>query len=115
MTFSRNCSERFEAVTEPYVSNCVHAGSRYIPSARSGRTAVWVGYGSTTTSRSSVSIAFFISGPRVWLLGAWPHMNIALIGAFCATFSADSSTPSIQRDTVMPFEYITGTGVSPPP
>ena len=28
MTFSRHCSERFDAVTEPLVSNCVHAGSR---------------------------------------------------------------------------------------
>ena len=28
MTFSRHCSERLDAVTEPLVSNCVHAGSR---------------------------------------------------------------------------------------
>ncbi len=28
ITFSRHCSERFDAVTEPEVSNCVHAGSR---------------------------------------------------------------------------------------
>ena len=28
ITFSRHCSERFDAVTEPLVSNCVAAGSR---------------------------------------------------------------------------------------
>ena len=28
MTLSRHCSERFDAVTEPEVSNCVAAGSR---------------------------------------------------------------------------------------
>src|SRR4029450_1894612 len=29
ITRSRHCSERFDAVTDPDVSNCVHAGSRY--------------------------------------------------------------------------------------
>jgi hypothetical protein len=28
ITFSRHCTERFDAVTEPDVSNCVAAGSR---------------------------------------------------------------------------------------
>ena len=28
MTFSRHCSERFDAVAEPWVSNWVQAGSR---------------------------------------------------------------------------------------
>ena len=54
-------------------------------------------------------MAFFISKPRVWLFGAWPHMNMTLIGAFCAMFSAGSITPSIQRDTVMPRSSIAGT------
>ncbi|MCY1381398.1 hypothetical protein D9M69_693010 [compost metagenome] len=82
MTFSRHCSERFDAVTEPLVSNCVHAGSRYTARfalASSGRpgiaamAAVAEGYGSTTTSRSSLSMARFISRPRVCELGAWPQ------------------------------------------
>ena len=34
MTFSRHCSERFDAVAEPWVSNWVQAGSRYTPSLR---------------------------------------------------------------------------------
>ena len=34
ITFSRHWSERFDAVTEPEVSNCVAAGSRYTPSLR---------------------------------------------------------------------------------
>ena len=38
-TFSRHWIERFEAVQEPDVSNCVAAGSRYTPSLRSGITA----------------------------------------------------------------------------
>src|SRR4030095_2405984 len=29
ITRSRHCSARFDAVTDPEVSNCVHAGSRY--------------------------------------------------------------------------------------
>ena len=28
ITFSRHCSDRFDAVTDPEVSNCVAAGSR---------------------------------------------------------------------------------------
>ena len=35
--------------------------------------AVADGYGSTTTSRSSLSMARFISRPRVCELGAWPQ------------------------------------------
>ena len=35
--------------------------------------AVADGYGSTTTSRSSLSMARFISSPRVCELGAWPQ------------------------------------------
>jgi len=67
-------------VHEPLVSNWVAAGSRY--TARLGFTsfegmaamaAVAEGYGSTTTSRSSLSMAFFISRPRVCELGAWPQ------------------------------------------
>ena len=57
-TFSRYCIERLEAVTEPYVSNWVEAGSRYRPSFFSLITADIVGYGSITTSMSSFSIAF---------------------------------------------------------
>ena len=43
---------------------------RNVPSVRSFITALNVGYGSMTTSRSSFSIAFFISGRRVCELGA---------------------------------------------
>ena len=79
MHFSRHWSERLDAVAEPLVSNCVHAGSRY--TARLGlRSPAWPGmaamaavadgYGSTTTSRSSLSMARFISSPRVCELGA---------------------------------------------
>ncbi|OQB99501.1 MAG: hypothetical protein BWX79_03120 [Alphaproteobacteria bacterium ADurb.Bin100] len=82
MTFSRHCSDRFDAVAEPVVSNWVAAGSRY--TARLGFrssglpgmaaiAAVADGYGSTTTSRSSLSMARFISRPRVCELGAWPQ------------------------------------------
>jgi hypothetical protein len=34
MTFSRHCTERLDAVTEPSHSSCVAAGSRYAPSLR---------------------------------------------------------------------------------
>ena len=74
--------ERFDAVTEPLVSNCVQAGSRY--TARLGLTssglpgiaaiaAVAEGNGSTTTSRSSLSMPRFRSRPRDCELGAWPQ------------------------------------------
>ena len=61
-----------------------------------------VGYGSITTSRSSSFIAAFMSGRRVWLLGAWPQYSTArrLLGWSIYWFF--SSTPSNQRDTVMP-------------
>ena len=82
ITFSRHWIERFDAVTEPLVSNWVAAGSRYTArfllrsSGRPGiaaMAAVADGYGSTTTSRSSMSMARFISRPRVWEFGAWPQ------------------------------------------
>src|SRR5215472_10119844 len=48
ITRSRHCSERFDAVTEPEVSNWVQAGSRYTPSLRTiaAIAAVAEGYGS---------------------------------------------------------------------
>jgi len=84
ITRSRHCSERFDAVHEPCVSNCVAAGSRY--TSRSG-LGVYLASGSShrrhgggggrkgsmTTRRSSLSIAGFISRPRVWEFGAWPQ------------------------------------------
>ena len=55
-----------------------------------------------TTSRSSLSIAFFISRPRVCELGAWPQKNRPRRLLSWSISSFFSSTPSIQRDTVMP-------------
>ena len=84
MTFSRHWMERFEAVHEPLVSNCVAAGNKYTArflfwsSAAPGIAAiaaVALGKGSITTSRSSLSIARFISSPRDCELGAWPQKN----------------------------------------
>ncbi|MNV66234.1 hypothetical protein D3C71_1589790 [compost metagenome] len=107
--------ERLEAVHEPLVSNCVAAGSRY--TARLGfrssalpgmaaMAAVAEGYGSTTTSRSSLSMARFISRPRVCELGAWPQKNTPRRLESWSISSFFSSTPSIQRDTVMPLLVI---------
>src|SRR5204863_2559791 len=101
---------RFDAVTEPEVSNCVHAGSRYTPSLRTiaAIAAVADGYGSITTSVSSFFIASTISRPRVWLFGAWPQYTIARRLLSWSISSFFSMTPSIQRDTVMPgFSIIT--------
>ena len=64
--------------------------------------AVAEGYGSTTTSRSSLSIAVFISAPRVCELGAWPQKIRPRRLLSWSISSFFSSTPSIQRDTVMP-------------
>src|SRR5207253_10067511 len=103
ITRSRHCSERFDAVTEPEVSNCVHAGSRYTPSLRTiaAIAAVADGYGSMTTSVSSFFIASTISLPRVWLFGAWPQYTTArrLLSWSITTFF--SSTPLFHRDTRM--------------
>ncbi len=55
-----------------------------------------------TTSRSSFFIASIISLPRVWLLGAWPQNTTARRLGSWSISSFFSSTPSIQRDTVMP-------------
>ncbi|MDT4837344.1 hypothetical protein FQZ97_710740 [compost metagenome] len=96
---------------EPLVSNCVAAGSRY--TARFGLRssglpgmaaidAVAEGYGSTTTSRSSLSIARFISRPRVCELGAWPQKKMPRRLGPWSISSLFSITPSIQRETVMP-------------
>ncbi len=65
-------------------------------------TAAKVGTGSTTTMRSSFSIAFFISGRRVCELTAWPQYTMARMLLGWSMFSFFSSTPSIQRDTGMP-------------
>ena len=54
------------------------------------------------TMRSTFSIAFFISRPRVCELGAWPQNRIARRLLSWSMSSFFSSTPSIQRDTVMP-------------
>jgi hypothetical protein len=64
--------------------------------------AVALGNGSTTTSRSSLSIARFISRPRVCELGAWPQKNRPRRLLSWSISSFFSSTPSNQRDTVMP-------------
>ena len=79
-----------------------------MPSSRSGSTAEAVGYGLITTSMSSISMAFFISTPRVWLFGAWPHRTIARRLFGWSMFSLSSSTPSIQRLTGMPVRFIRG-------
>ena len=53
-----------------------------------------------------MSMARFISRPRVWLLGAWPQKNKPrrlLSWSISALFSI---TPSTQRDTVMPLLVI---------
>ena len=65
--------ERFDAVTEPEVSSCVQAGSRYTPSLRSGIADEAEGYGSTTTMMSIFSMAFLMSSPRVCEFGACPQ------------------------------------------
>ena len=111
MTRSRHWIERLLAVAEPLVSNCVQAGSRYtawfgfLSSGLPGIAAiaaVALGKGSITTSRSSLSIAFFISRPRVCEFGAWPQKNRPRRLLSWSISSFFSSTPSIQRDTVMP-------------
>ena len=48
-------------------------------------------------------MARFISRPRVWEFGAWPQKNTPRRLASWSMSSFFSSTPSIQRDTVMPF------------
>ena len=55
-----------------------------------------------TTIVSSFFIASTISLPRVWLFGAWPQKTIARRLLSWSISSFFSSTPSIQRDTVMP-------------
>ena len=55
-----------------------------------------------TTSRSSFCIASSISLPRDWLLGAWPQYTTARRFGPWSIMSFFSSTPSIQRETVMP-------------
>ena len=79
ITFSRHCSERFDAVTEPSVSSCEAAGRRYAPSLRTfaNIAALADGYGSITTIRSTFFIASSISRPRDWLFGAWPQYTSA--------------------------------------
>ena len=69
-------------------------------------TEAKVGTGSTTTIRSSFSIAFFISGSRVCEFAAWPQNTIARMLFGWSMFSFFSSTPSIQRETGMPFSCI---------
>ena len=111
ITFSRHWMERLDAVQEPAVSNCVVAGNRYtarlafwssgLPGI-AAMAAVALGNGSTTTSRSSLSMARFISSPRDWELGAWPQKNRPRRLLSWSISSFFSSTPSIQRDTVMP-------------
>ena len=64
--------------------------------------AVADGYGSTTASTSSFFIASTISLPRDWLFGAWPQKISARRLLSWSMSSFFSSTPSIQRDTVMP-------------
>jgi hypothetical protein len=52
---------------------------------------------------SSAFIASTISAPRVCELGAWPQYTTARrLPAGWSMRSLFSSTPSIQRDTVMP-------------
>src|SRR4029079_12182988 len=96
--------ERFDAVTDPDVSSCDAAGSRYTPSLRTmaAIAAVAEGYGSSTTIRSSFFIASSISLPRDWLLGAWPQKKMARRFGSWSIASFFSVTPSIQRDTVIP-------------
>ncbi|MNY07277.1 hypothetical protein D3C86_1400740 [compost metagenome] len=64
--------------------------------------AVAEGYGSTTTSRSSLSSARFISRPRVCEFGAWPQKNTPRTLLSWSIRSLFSVTMSIQRDTVVP-------------
>src|SRR6476620_6978068 len=64
--------------------------------------AVADGYGSLTTSRPSLSQAFFISRPRVCEFGAWLQNTIALTLLSWSISSFFSSTASTQRDTVVP-------------
>ena len=64
--------------------------------------AVALGKGSMTTSRSSLSIARFISRPRLCEFGAWPQKNSPRRLLSWSISSFFSITPSIQRDTVMP-------------
>ena len=47
-------------------------------------------------------MAAFISGSRVWLLGAWPQYTVARRGLGWSMYSLGSSTASNQRDTVVP-------------
>ncbi len=47
-------------------------------------------------------MAFFISRPRVCEFGAWPQKNMPRMFGPWSMSSFFSSTPSIQRDTVMP-------------
>src|SRR5258708_19727780 len=76
---SPHCSERFEAVRDPFISKLVPAGRIYVPFLRSERTAHVVGYGSHTTSRSSFSIPLAACGMRVIVLPPCPMTNMAFI------------------------------------
>ena len=119
MTFSRHWSERLEAVADPLVSNWVVAGNKYTlrfllttsPSAGgiAAMAAVALGYGSTTTKRSNLFIARFISRPRVCELGACPQKNKPLTLVCWSIMSFFSSTASTQRETVVPdFSIMSG-------
>jgi hypothetical protein len=53
-----------------------------------------------------LSIARFISSPRDCELGAWPQKNMPRRLLSWSISSLFSSTPSIQRETVMPCLFI---------
>jgi hypothetical protein len=73
ITRSRHWIERFEAVTEPWHLELRGRRQQVDAVSRPCIEAVMLGYGSITTSMSSFCIAFFMSGRRVWLFGAWPQ------------------------------------------
>src|SRR5258708_34083876 len=99
---SPHCSERFEAVRDPFISKLVHAGRIYVPFLRSERTAHVVGYGSHTTSRSSFSIPLAACGMRVIVFPPCPMTNMAFMGSGCDTWSFGSKVASNQRGLVTP-------------
>src|SRR5260221_2138594 len=99
---SPHCSERFEAVRDPFISKLLHAGRIYVPFLRSERTAHVVAYGSHTTSRSSFSIPLSACGMRVIVLPPCPMTNIAFIVSGCDTWSFVRKVASDPRVLVTP-------------
>ena len=68
-------AHRTPAVVAEFASSARESGYAAIicGAGMAAHAAVADGYGSTTTSRSSASMAFFISSPRVCEFGAWPQ------------------------------------------